>query len=198
MFVGLTGSTGCGKTSALECFSSLGWKTLDADRICHELYEDRDSGVAEAARKRWGNKVFLPDGRINRQAIADIVFKNSRELKWLNSLLHPKVLKKARAEIARSGRKNAIFAVPLLFEAGWEKEFDCIVSVWTDGVIQRQRLARRGWSEREISRRCKCQIPPEKKMELSDFAIINNGTLNDLKEQCKLLNKKIKERHGKK
>ncbi|HBC86122.1 MAG TPA: dephospho-CoA kinase [Lentisphaeria bacterium] len=197
MFVGLTGSTGCGKTSALECFSSFGWKTLDADRICHELYDDPASGVPGAVRKRWGKKVFFPDGKINRGEIADIVFRNRKEILWLNSLLHPKVLEKARKEARESTNKDVIFAVPLLFEAGWKKEFGCVVSIWTDEEIQHERLKKRGWSEKEISRRCRSQLSPADKLGLADFAIINNGSLKSLFEQCKSLNKNIRKHYGK-
>ncbi|HCE44302.1 MAG TPA: dephospho-CoA kinase [Lentisphaeria bacterium] len=198
MFVGLTGGTGCGKSTALECFSSLGWKTLDADGICYELYGDRNSGVAEAIRRRWGDRVFSGNGDVDRKKVADIVFRSRKERLWLNSLLHPMVLERAVKEARKSKNRNVIFAVPLLFEAKWEKEFDCTVSIWTDRKTQYQRLAKRGWSLEEIERRCKCQITPDEKMELADFAIINNGGIDLLYQQCKILNKDIRKNYGKK
>ena len=198
MFVGLTGGTGCGKSTALECFSSLGWKTLDADCICYELYEDGRSGVAEALHRRWGDKVFTGNRDVDRKKVADIVFRNKRERLWLNSLLHPKVLERAVREAGKSRNRNFIFAVPLLFEAKWEKEFDCTVSIWTDKKTQYERLAKRGWSLEEIERRCRCQITPDEKMELADFAIINNGGIDLLCKQCKTLNKYIRKNYGKK
>lgn len=196
MFVGLTGGTGCGKTSALECFSSLGWKILDADSICHKLYGHARSGVPDAIMGRWGKKVFRKDGSVDRKKIADIVFADGMELRWLNSLLHPKVMEYAKGESKKS-RKPVIFAVPLLFEADWQDEFDCTVAIWAEGGIQRERLRKRGWSTEEIDRRCRCQISPEKKMELADYAIINNGTPDSLYEQCKTLNKQLRKNYGK-
>ncbi len=197
MFVGLTGGTGCGKTTALECFSSLGWKTLDADKICHEIYGDIGSIVPETIRKRWGTEVLSKDSSLNRKKIAEIVFNDSVELLWLNDLLHPEVLKRAREAVKNSRNKCIIFAVPLLFEAKWENEFDLTVAVWTEKEAQYGRLRSRGWSDREIETRCNCQLTPEKKMELADYALINNGSLHFLFEQCEKLNNQIRKNYGK-
>jgi dephospho-CoA kinase len=198
MFVGLTGGTGCGKTTALDCFSSLNWKTLDADRICHEIYSDKESGIQEILRKRWGLGVFSKDDSLDRKKIAEIVFKDSVELLWLNDLLHPEVLRRASAEVKNSRNKYSIFAVPLLFEAKWEKEFDLTVAIWTDKATQHARLRGRGWSLKEIAERCKWQLSPERKMELADYALINNGSLGFLFEQCEKLNNQIRKNYGKK
>jgi dephospho-CoA kinase len=197
MFVGLTGGIGCGKTTALECFSSLDWKTLDADNICHEIYGDVGSGVPETLRKRWGRKVFSRDGSLNRKKISEIVFNDSIELFWLNDLLHPEVLRRSREAVKNSRNKYVIFAVPLLFEVKWEKEFDLTVAVWADRETQYARLRGRGWTGKEIETRCNWQIPPERKMELADYALINNGSPGFLFEQCEKLNNQIRENYGK-
>jgi dephospho-CoA kinase len=198
MFVGLTGGIGCGKTTALEYFSSLDWKTLDADRICHEIYGDIESGVPETLRKRWGIGVFSKDSSLDRKKIAEIVFNDSVELAWLNDLLHPEVFRRAREAVKNSQNKYVIFAVPLLFEVKWEKEFDLTVAIWTDKETQYGRLRGRGWSEKEIMTRCIRQISPEKKMELADYALINKGSLGFLFEQCEKLNNQIRKNYGKK
>ncbi len=198
MFVGLTGGTGCGKTTALECFSSLDWKTLDADNICHEIYGDAGSGVPGALMKRWGAGCFSKDGSPDRKRIAELVFNDSVELLWLNNLLHPEVLRRAREAAGKSRNRHVIFAVPLLFESGWEKEFDLTIAVWTDRETQYARLGGRGWSEKEIGMRCGCQFSPERKMELADYAIINSGSQSFLFEQCEKLNNQIRENYGKK
>ena len=197
MFVGLTGGTGCGKTTALECFSSLDWKTLDADKICHEIYGDIGGGVPETLRERWGSGVFSKDGSLDRKKIAEIVFNDSVELTWLNDLLHPEVLRRAREAVKNSRNEYVIFAVPLLFEAKWEKDFDLTIAVWTERETQYDRLMARGWSEKEIETRCSRQISPERKMELADYALINNGSPGFLFEQCEKLNNQIRKNHGK-
>jgi dephospho-CoA kinase len=197
MFVGLTGGIGCGKTTALEFFSSLDWKTLDADNICHEIYGDVKSGFPETLRKRWGTAVFSKDGTLDRKRIAQIVFNDSDELFWLNGLLHPEVLRRSRGLLEKSRNKYVIFAVPLLYEVKWEREFDLTVAVWADRETQYERLRKRGWSGKEIEGRCNSQISPERKMELADYALINNGSRNFLFEQCKELNNQIRKNHGK-
>jgi dephospho-CoA kinase len=191
IFVGLTGGIGCGKSSALKCFANLGWLVIDADKICHELYEEKDGTLTDALKTRWSG-VIKEDGTADKKKIAEIVFGDEKELQWLNSVLHPRVMKKSKDILAENKASFAMFDVPLLFEARWEKGFDFIVSVWTGLEEQRSRLLKRGWSEKEIELRCSSQISPDEKLEKADFGIINTGSLESLSEQCKILDKKMR------
>jgi len=190
MLVGLTGGIGCGKSTALKIFSGLDWSTFDSDLICHGLYEDRQGKVFKAVSDKWGSRILDEEGLIDRRAVADIVFSDSRELAWLNSVVHPAVLEKAR-EMAEE-RTWAMFDVPLLFEAGWEKEFDLTITVWSTPEIQRERLESRGWSESEIDRRMESQMPADEKLGKADFGIVNNGGTDQLLRQCMMINEKLK------
>lgn len=191
MLVGLTGGIGCGKTTVLKCFSRLNWKTLDADTICHSLYENKTGEIFSAIYKRWGKCVIQKDGTADRKKIAEIVFNDNHELIWLNSLLHPKVLETAK-KTAWESKEDVIFDVPLLFEANWENEFDVTIAVWTAKKIQRKRLLKKGWDSAEINRRINSQMPAEEKLEKADLGLINNSSHSLLFEQCEKLSRQIK------
>ena len=105
-------------------FARLGGGVLDADRAAHEVL--RLPEIEAAARRRWGEAVFGPDGRIDRQRLAGIVFaagpEGERERKYLEQLTHP-VIARADSPAGRrgGGRRDAaaVLDAPLLWEAGW-------------------------------------------------------------------------------
>jgi dephospho-CoA kinase len=127
---------------------------------------------------------------VDRAAIAEIVFADSSELSWLNGVIHPMVQE-------RIGRRAAELegvlycGVPLLFEAGWERHMWKTVSVWCDSRTQAERLRRRGWNRREIERRLACQIGMDEKLKRGDYGIVNNGSWEHVREQCRLLRERL-------
>jgi len=192
MLIGLTGGAGCGKSAAMKVFASLGWRTLDADALCHEAYSDSACPLAGLFKARWGEGVLDAAGRPDRRVIAGIVFKDPSELAWLESATHPEILRRAMAVCERLGDVPAIFDAPLLFEAGWKGLFEKVVSVWCEPGIQRARLLARGWSSQEIERRLARQMSQDKKLELADFGIINSFSLEILERQCERISNLIK------
>ena len=193
MFVGLTGGMGCGKSVALNFFAELGYMTIDADSICHKLYNDRESQFTQTLHKRWGDRIITGTGEINRKLVGEIVFSDKEELEWLNSTIHPAVLEEGLKIHANSRQAITIFDVPLLFEVGWEHHFDKIISVWCDENRRIDHLLKRGMSKDEIARRDKNQWSPDLKMERADYAIINNSTLSHIQAQCKIIGERLTE-----
>ncbi len=188
--VGLTGGIGCGKSTALNIFISLECKVMDADAVCHELYNEADGPVIKAVTERWGSKV-ISSGNVDRKKIAKIVFTNKNELNWLNQLIHPLIFERTYKACKKTDQV-LIFDVPLLFEANWEKYFFKIISVWTTPEIQLERLRARKWSEKEIRSRLESQMSMDIKLEKADFGIINTGSRELLSEQCKNILLEIK------
>ena len=132
--IGLTGGIGCGKSTALQAFTSLNCTVLDADAVCHELYNEPDGPVIRAVREKWGSKV-VKSNSVDRKKIAEIVFNDDRERKWLNRLIHPLIFDRTYKTCSRT-ENQVVFDVPLLFEAEWEKYFTKIISIWTTPAIQ--------------------------------------------------------------
>lgn len=186
MLIGLTGGIGSGKSTVISFFSELGWQTLDADGICHDLYVNADSQAYIEMVDKWGRGIIAEDGAIDRKKVADIIFDNITEREWLNSVLHPRVLESALAACRPfCSNTPVIFDVPLLFEVNWEKYFTKIISVFITEETQKMRLLKRGMTVDEIKRRIAVQMPMAAKAEKADFVLVNNGSLDLLKEQCR-------------
>jgi transcription termination factor Rho len=192
--VGLTGGIGCGKSLALEEFRKLGWTILDADRFCHEFYESGNEELRQALLERWSHLPILKsDDSFDREAIANIVFANEEERKWLESILHPMVMREADRRIRLLDTDRVMFDVPLLFECRWEPYFHAVIAVWTSKEEQHRRLSDRQWTDEMIRQRNLTQIGSVEKLERADYGIINTGSKDFLIEQCKMIDTQLKE-----
>ncbi|MDD3119444.1 MAG: dephospho-CoA kinase [Victivallales bacterium] len=198
MIAGLTGGIGCGKSTVLEIFAGLGWRVFNSDGICRSLYESHDPRIISALTERWGREIIDAAGGVNRKAVADIVFADRAELTWLNSVFHPLVLAYLRRTVRDCGGRPVLCDVPLLYEAGWARDFTAVICVWTDAATQYRRLRERGWDDREIARRRKNQLSAEQKLEQADWGIINVFSKKILLQQCQDIDIKLRKSYAEK
>ena len=189
---GLTGAPGCGKSTVLKLFSDLGRYTLDADSLCASIHNTPGGVFHEKIRERWGNSVLKTDGTTEKQKIAEIVFSDPSELNWLEGELYPAMTEQADLFFRKLPEDSvAVFEIPLLFERKWNIGLAGTIAVWSPFEIQMKRLSERGWSPGESARRCAAQFSADKKLELADYGIINDGSMEKLEQQCKFINNKV-------
>lgn len=186
MKLGLTGGIGCGKSTVVGLFRESGWNTIESDQVVRDLLSS-DLEVQEQLRERWGDAVVLPEGGVDRRAIAEHVFTNDDDLKWLESLLHPLVREAWQAQVASDPDGDWLVEIPLLFEKSLETAFDLTVCVSSPPDVVEIRMAARGYTGEEVERRRQRQMPLEDKMRLADHVITNAGSLEFLEEQTKRL-----------
>ena len=131
--IGLTGGPGCGKSAVLKIFETFAsWRVFDADRICHEIYAEKNSAVAELIAARWGRDLIGADGTPDRVKIAQKVFGCENERAWLNSLMHPEIMRRIELGIDRCDCASFVMIdAPLLFESGWDKSVELVIAVWS-------------------------------------------------------------------
>ena len=189
MFIALTGGIGCGKSTALEYFKQCQYNCSDADRICHKFYES--SEAVAALQKRWPS-VLDEQNKLDRQKLANIVFRDENELAVLEQLIAPFLHDQLQQLKNSSG--NIVVEVPLLFEKDLVGFFDLTIAVWSPFALRRQRLAARNWDHRECARRERLQWSPERKLAAADYGIINTGTRELLAQQCQVLAQKFFEK----
>ena len=187
--IGLSGGPGNGKSAVAEIFREEGICVIDADKVCHAIYQEKDNEVISAMRLRWGKDIFDSEGFIDRKKIAEIVFNDDGEREFLDSLLHPEIFRRIN-RILEGEEKNTSFAVleaALLFESSWNHKMFRTITVWAREDIRMERLLARNWTREHAEKRIASQMPDSEKMELADYVLINNGTLEELRNECRVL-----------
>lgn len=182
-FIGLTGVIGAGKSETLTALSRLGAATLSTDEVAHEALSDPD--VLSRLADRWGSRVEV-DGTVDRKRVGDIVFNDPEELRWLESITHPKVGEKVMGWRSTLGpnAELAVVEVPLLFEAGMEAFFDGVLVV-VAGDRREGWLKARG--DAGVEGRAKRQLSEEEKAGRATWVVENDGTLEDLEMKLRNL-----------
>ena len=140
--IGITGGVGAGKSTVLAYLQALpGVRVVQADEVGHLVMEPGTDAFRKI-REHFGTGILTGDGKIDRAALARIVFSDSRELDWLNSVIHPAVKQWIRGEIrkAESGGDCRLFVIEaaLLLEDHYEDEkIDAIfANQQTDAVFR--------------------------------------------------------------
>ena len=180
MAVAVTGGIGAGKSETLRALARHGAAVISSDEIVHELLRE-DPEVREAVVGRLGEGVLDADGHIDRGKVGHLVFSDHEALRWLEALLHPRVVERYlrwRDELAEQPDPPAVCVteVPLLYEVGGESRFDKVVVVTASPQV---RIARRLGPMRERERRF---LSDEEKAKRADFVYVNDGTRAELDE----------------
>lgn len=196
--IAVTGDLGAGKSTVCKAMQDLGLHIVNTDELCHQLLISNQSCIQQV-ETLLGQGIKV-NGQINRKKIADLVFSNQHLLKALEDILHPLVLKQLESlheEMNKLNYKNFFVAeVPLLFEVGWENFFDDIITVTAEQSICQNRCLAKGLTSEEYFLRKQRHLPSEEKIKRADFVIINNGTLQELKDQVKKIIKIIETNHS--
>jgi dephospho-CoA kinase len=189
LLIGLTGGVATGKSTVAKLLKTCGAVIIDADALAREVVQPGKPAWRDIVRL-YGEQVLKPDRTLNRPALAHIVFRDSRKLRALNAIIHPRVARE-QARLTRDiGRKDpdaiVMYDVPLLFEAGVDKRVDRIVVVAADRETQITRLQRRDHLTRaEALRRIRSQLPLATKIKQADYVIDGTLPLSQLKRTVK-------------
>ena len=191
LVIGLTGGLGTGKSTVAAAFARQGAAIIDADVITRGLLGKKGKCLKKVA------KVFpdaILNSKLDRQALASIVFQNSRTLRKLTDIVYPQALKEVRKRISLYKNKPLIVLdVPLLFESGWEKIVDTTVVVQALRRQQFERLKGR-FSRADIARRLRLQMPLSEKIRRADIVIDNRGTLANTRKQADAVIDRLRKR----
>src|SRR5579859_6853736 len=179
-FVGLTGGIGAGKSTALAALERLGAAVLSTDAVVHDLYNSPE--VRDAVIRRFGASV-VPDGTIDRGALAQAAFADPAQRAWLEGLLWPRVgsrMAQWREEVEqrRPAPRAAVVAVPLLFESGMEGAFDATVAVVAEEGLRAERAGARG--HQALAERAARQLSQPEKSQRATYTVTNDGSIEDL------------------
>jgi len=191
LLVGLTGNYGMGKSTILAIFKKLGAITLDADSIVKILLTEKD--ILKKIRGLLGDKVFYKNGTLNKDVVANLIFKNNKLRHNIEDILHPIVFERINDFLDRMHEQDRVIVIeiPLLYERGYEDRFDRTITVHTKEDIALDRLEKEGIDRKDALLRLKSQLPVEEKVKRSDFIIDNNGTIEGTMAQVEMIYKKL-------
>jgi len=176
----LGGGIGSGKSAAAALLSSLGAAVLSADRAAHRVLEP-DGPAAAAVSARWPAAVV--DGRIDRRALAGIVFRDGAALAELELLTHPAIARLLGEEVAGVDAPVIVVEMPLpmdLLGPGWRW-----VVVDAPDEVRLARLEARGMSRKEAVRRMGAQPTRDEWLARAELVVDNGGDLAHLEAECR-------------
>jgi len=181
--VGLTGGIGSGKSTVADELARRGAVIIDADQLAREVVEPGTPGLAQIVA-RFGNRVLI-DGRLDRAALAKIVFADPQVRQELESIIHPAVRRRAaELEAAAPLRSIVVHVIPLLVETGQAANFDVVVVVDVGSETQLDRLlARAELSAEEARSRIAAQANRAQRLAAADVVLDNNRSLVELQAQ---------------
>ena len=181
MILDITGGTGCGKTTLLNCVAEQGGLILDCDAIYHELLQT-DHALLAAIEARFPGSV--ENGVLQRKKLGNLVFSDEQALRDLNAITHSAVKAEVLRRLSEKPRLAAIDAIAL-FEGGLATLCDITVAVTAPEEARIQRLMVRDGIGRDYAkRRIAAQKSAEWFRERCDYCLENNGTQADFQKTC--------------
>lgn len=181
MIIGITGGTGCGKTTLLEVIADLGGLILDCDAIYHQLLQ-RDEALLASIETRFPGTV--EDGVLQRKKLGAIVFADKQALLELNRLTHSAVKAEVLRKLEHKPKLAAIDAIGL-FESGINELCQLTVAVTAPEEMRLQRLMiRDGISREYAASRIAAQPSLEEFAKRCDHVLVNDGTKKAFQEKC--------------
>lgn len=179
--IGLSGGIGAGKSTVSSTFAAEGGIIVDGDVIAREVVEPGTEGLA-ALVAAFGADILLPDGSLNRPALAAVAFSDEEKRKTLNGIVHPLVGKR-RAELIDAAPVGSVVVedIPLLVESQMAPLFPLVVMVHADEDVRVARLVEhRGFSEEDARARIAAQATVEQRQAVADVWLDNHGSADEL------------------
>ena len=186
--IGLTGGIGAGKSTVSRAFADCGAIIVDGDVISREVVQPGSEGLA-ALVDHFGADILLPDGALNRPALAAKAFVDEQQRARLNAIVHPLVARR-RAEIVAGVSQDDVVVedIPLLVESGMAPLFPLVVVVHADADVRLRRLIdQRGMDEADARARIAAQASEEQRRAVADVWLDNSGSEARLIEKSREL-----------
>ena len=188
MIIGITGGTGCGKTTALQLIADLGGLVIDCDRVYHDLLKTDKAMLLELEQRFPGT---VENGQLNRKKLASIVFADEKALLDLNGITH-KAVKKEVLRLLENGPSLVAIDAIGLFEGKLSELCHTTLAITAPEEVRVSRLTSRdGITEEQALSRIRAQKNQEWFVANCDHHLHNDGTKEEFRNKCIALYKKL-------
>jgi dephospho-CoA kinase len=193
MIVGLTGGIGSGKSAVARLLAQRGAVIIDTDVIAREVVEP-PSPILDRIREEFGPDILTAAGRLDREALAHIIFASEAKRQRLNEITHPEILKRVLAQIGRHARSSiVVVVVPLLFESGFEQNCDKVVAVVARDEVRIKRVMDRDHStDAQVRARMGAQLSEQEYERRADIIVRNDRDAKALEEEVEAAWRRIR------
>jgi dephospho-CoA kinase len=186
LLVGLTGGVGSGKSTVARLLADRGAVVIDADVLAREVVEPGRPGY-DAIVTRFGPGVVGADGRLDRPALAALVFSDPSARADLNAIVHPLVAEETLRRVGGLPEDSVVVMdVPLLVEAA-RGGYHAVVVVEAPEEVRLERLAARGMDPTDARARIAAQASDAERRAVADAVLDNSGSPTDLERQVEAL-----------
>lgn len=183
--IGLTGGVASGKSTVSSFFKNEGFNIINADSLVHAIYKKKPT--IDFIRKYFPS--VIKNDAIDFKSLRKEFFEDKKHQELIEQFIY-KNLESAFLEEAKSLNNLIIYDVPLLFEKGLKEKVDLVICVYCPEKLQLKRLMERDKIDENLANKIiNSQMDIEKKKQLSDFIINNEGTQDNTAAEFK----KIKE-----
>ncbi len=192
--IGITGGSGCGKSTVGEIFEQKGFRYIDTDKTARFITKKGQPALLEI--KDYFGNVFFENGELDRKALAKIVFSDNEKLEQLNKITHKYItanLKTELDECEKTGVKGVIIDGAALIESEINKLCDCCIFVTAPVKSRIKRImARDGLTAEEAQRRIDGQKSDDFYKNACDYTIINDSGIEGLNKSVNEILKELK------
>ena len=187
--IGITGGIASGKSTVTNFLREKGFQVVDADAVVHQLQKP-GGRLYQVLVQHFGQEILLENGELNRPLLASLIFSKTEEREWSKQTQGEIIREELAALRDQLAQTEAIFFmdIPLLFEQDYSAWFDETWLIYVDRDVQVERLMKRDQLFKdEAESRLAAQWPLEKKKDLASHVLDNNGNLDQLLTQVRIL-----------
>ena len=191
ILIGLTGNIATGKSEVARLLAALGAHVIDADKVAHQVMQPGGPAY-DTVVEVFGREILAAGGMvqaphaapIDRDKLGDIVFRDPEALRRLETAVHPATLAAVGQLITLATESVIVVEAIKLIEAGMHRSYDALWVVTAPRSLQVARLmSTRGLTREEAELRVDAQPPQEEKAALADVVIVNDGSIDELRQK---------------
>ena len=191
--IGVTGSSGAGKTQVCKLLQEqYDAEVIDADAVAKKLSK-KGTVYLNSIVNHFGTDIVYKNGALNRKKLANMIYEDDQKREQLNRCTFDFIVQEIKERINRINHKEMILIdAPLLFESGLNTICDSVIVVLANPEEQIKRICKRdGITEEVAQKRLNAQNTNDYFQEVGDIVIVNDKTLEDLKQKVQEIAKEI-------